>query len=241
MSLNRPKANLLIPAAGLGLRFQAEGFENPKPMIEHEDKSLLEHSVESAIANFNVQQLVIVLNRQHVEQNRIDAFVKSRYPDAEQYIVNELTRGAAETAFLGISAIENNALPLVINDCDHRFGRISDLDEYQEENWHARINYFASINPRFCFAEVENNFVKRIVEKKVISPFAVAGCYVFRNADIYINAYEKIKGANLGTGEEFISMVVQEIIADGGVVAANEILEHQDLGVPGALISDVHG
>lgn len=238
MSLTKPKVNLLVPAAGLGSRFRSKGFAIPKPMIEYRSKSLLDHSVESVRTNFEVQQMVVVLNRQHIESDNIDAFVARRYPDATQFIVDGLTRGAAETAYLGLASIRNKSLPLIINDCDHRFGKVSNLDTYDSEDWDARINYFASTDPRFCFVEVKGNQVSRIVEKQVISSSAVAGCYVFRDVATYITGYAKVRNRNLQNGEEFVSLVIQEIISENGRVFADEIFEHQDLGVPEALVAE---
>ena len=39
--------NILIPMAGAGSRFLNEGFEEPKPLIKVNGKTLIEHSVES--------------------------------------------------------------------------------------------------------------------------------------------------------------------------------------------------
>lgn len=237
MSLIKPTINLIVPAAGLGSRFRVQGFELPKPMIKHQGKSLLEHSVDSILANYNVQQMVFVLNQEHVVSDNIDQFVADLYPHGSQVIVDTLTKGAAETASLGIPLLHDKTLPLVVNDCDHRFRRISNIDCYGKEDWDARIKYFLSTDPRFSFVEIENQLATRIVEKKPISPCAVAGCYVFRNAATFINGYNDLQDKGSKTDEEFISLVMQEIIEKSGIVKADEIFDHQDLGIPEAFLA----
>lgn len=37
--------NIVIPMAGLGTRFSNEGFNLPKPLIETNGKTLIEHSI----------------------------------------------------------------------------------------------------------------------------------------------------------------------------------------------------
>ena len=39
------KINIVIPMAGLGTRFANEGFNLPKPLIETNSKTLIEHSI----------------------------------------------------------------------------------------------------------------------------------------------------------------------------------------------------
>ena len=45
--MNNLNRNILIPLAGLGSRFQKRGFKLQKPLIQLENKTLIEHAVSS--------------------------------------------------------------------------------------------------------------------------------------------------------------------------------------------------
>ena len=46
-NLNNLNRNIIIPAAGLGNRFKKRGFKSQKPLIELDNKTLIEHAISS--------------------------------------------------------------------------------------------------------------------------------------------------------------------------------------------------
>ena len=230
--------NLVVPAAGLGSRFVEEGFDLPKPMIQFRSVSLLQRSVSSVIKNFEINQLLIILNQEHVTKHRIDQFVSDLFPSATQLVLPKLSKGPAETAYFGIKELIEQDLPVVINDCDHEFGQIMGVDNLEALDWHVRLSWFDSSNPRFSYAKIQENRVVRIAEKEKISNNAIAGCYIFKSPRHFLHPYSAMLNKHSVEAEQYISKVVQQTIDDGGSVLADKMSYHRDLGIPGAL-SDV--
>jgi NDP-sugar pyrophosphorylase family protein len=65
--------NIVIPMAGLGSRFKTEGFKLPKPIIEVNGKTLIEHSV----STLGVEGNYILLRENLKKINTITYSVKS--------------------------------------------------------------------------------------------------------------------------------------------------------------------
>ena len=57
---------------------------------------------------------------EHVERFGIDAAIEDVYPTARIVALHEVTAGAAETAAMGVAALETKG-PFALNDCDHAF------------------------------------------------------------------------------------------------------------------------
>ena len=108
--------NIVIPMAGLGTRFANEGFKLPKPLIETNSKTLIEHS----ISTLGVKGKYIFITRKYdnPEHNIIlTKRLKEIQPDCIEIQLNEPTKGAIETALAAKEYIDNNE-QLIITNCD---------------------------------------------------------------------------------------------------------------------------
>ena len=115
------KINIVIPMAGLGTRFANEGFNLPKPLIETNSKTLIEHS----ISTLGIEGNYIFITRKY--KNKSDNIFLSKrlkeiQPNCTEIILDKPTRGAAETVLLAKEYIDSN--PLIITNCD----QITDWD-----------------------------------------------------------------------------------------------------------------
>ena len=114
--------NIVIPMAGLGTRFFNEGFTLPKPLIETNGKTLIEHS----ISTLGVQGKYIFITRKYDNPEHNVLLTKRLneiQPNSIEIQLNEPTKGATETALAAKQYIDNNE-PLIITNCD----QITDWD-----------------------------------------------------------------------------------------------------------------
>ena len=111
---------LVTPMAGRGTRFDRAGVAVPKPLIELWGRPLFWWSTESVLRSVDVRELVFVVLDAHVEHFGIDAAIRDVYPTARIVSLPEVTAGAAESAALGVAALETKG-PFALNDCDHAF------------------------------------------------------------------------------------------------------------------------
>ena len=104
--------NVVLPIAGLGKRFVDGGYETPKPLIKVGNKTILEKSLESL--EYIDCNLIFIVRQEHVEQFKIDEFIKSKFgEDCKIIVIDYVTEGALCTCLLAEEYI-NKEEPLVI-------------------------------------------------------------------------------------------------------------------------------
>lgn len=210
--------NILIPMAGLGSRFKQEGFSLPKPLIEVNGKTLIEHSVESL--GINGKYIFITLDYKNKSLNDLlSAKLKQLKPDSIEINISNITRGCAETCLTAIDLI-NNDEPLIITNCDQRL-------EWEYEKF---IHFLAtdscegavithdSVNPKHSYAKItQENEIISIHEKNPVSNQALIGVHFWRKGKDFIKSAKKlIEDFSKNTRPEcYISETYNYLIAEG--------------------------
>jgi NDP-sugar pyrophosphorylase family protein len=224
---------LVMPMAGRGSRFADDGVLLPKPLVSLWGRSFFWWATESARRAFDVVETVFVLLRDHVQDFAIDQQIRALYPDARFVVTPEVTSGAAETAKLGVEQLTHRG-PLIVNDTDHAFvvGHGRELVSGLRNGTAAALLSFQSDNPAYSYASIgEAGEVTGTVEKKVVSPYAIAGGYLFASPAEYLTAY-------VGYGEEcpydeaFISGLYDRLIRSERHVALQVLDDHLSFGTP---------
>ena len=128
--------------------------------------------------------------------------------------------------------------PVIVNDCDHAFDaagldgllrRLADAD--------GALLGFRSQNPAFSYAEVApSGAVTRTAEKQAISPFAIAGCYLFAGRSVFREALARYRD-DCPYPELFVSGMYDAMIRSGGSVLFHELAGHIPFGTPEELRS----
>jgi len=184
--------NIVIPMAGLGTRFANEGFELPKPLIETNGKTLIEHSV----STLGVHGKYIFITRKYnnPEHNRLlTKRLKEIQPDCVEIQLDKPTRGATETVLAAKSYI-NNASQLIITNCD----QITDWDakDFNEfisnPNIDGAVVTYPSVNPKNSFAIVEDHHVVKLVEKDPVSDIALIGVHYWKEGHVFVKSAEEL-------------------------------------------------
>jgi len=228
-----PDLALVVPMAGRGTRFRQAGVEVPKPLVELWGRPLFWWSTESAIRSVRVRELVFVVLHEHVERFAIDAAIWSFYPHARIVSLPEVTSGAAETAAVGVAALQTSG-PFALNDCDHAF-RTTSLEPLVEQ-LHGRAEGallgFRAHSPAYSYVRFDaEGRVVGTAEKLVVSDFAIAGCYLFSDADAFQRRFADYR-RDCAYDELFVSGVYNAILRAGGEVLFHELLAHASFGTP---------
>lgn len=228
--------NIVIPMAGLGTRFANEGFELPKPLIETNGKTLIEHS----ISTLGVYGKYIFITRKYDNPEHnvlLTKRLKEIQPDCIEIQLDKPTRGATETALAAKSYI-NNASQLIITNCD----QITDwnVDKFNEfisnPNIDGAIVTYPSTNPKNSFAVVENDQVVKLVEKQPVSDIALIGVHYWKNGYTFVKTAESLLEdfEEEGRPECYISETYNYLIRTGGKIKNYHISanEYIPLGTP---------
>jgi len=211
---------VVLCLAGLGKRFVDEGYKTPKFLLPYKDKktSILEEIIKNFILS-GISEFFLVLN------NRDKKWKKVIFDIGENLKVNlhidfiDDTKGQAETAFIatqiikdGIYSFEMSKKPIAFHNGDtilknRNFKKIKKIIKNDVDGV---IDSFNSKSNNFSYISIDNkDFVKEIVEKKIISNRATSGLYIFSNYNTYRAFYKKI---DFSKKELFISDVYTQVL-----------------------------
>lgn len=187
------KINLIMPMAGYGSRFQEQGYNYPKPLIEINGYPFFYWSTQS-IRNFiNLESLIFVVLQEHIDKYQIDEKIKKYFPEAIIQSIPTVLNGALLTCLEGVKKIQNN-LPILFNDCDHMFC-CNMFNEFCKQGDFEYVDgallTFFSDESKYSFLEYnKDGNVIRTVEKEVISNDAICGAYYFKNKKLFLESAE---------------------------------------------------
>jgi NDP-sugar pyrophosphorylase family protein len=227
---------LVMPMAGRGARFADGGEALPKPLIEIAGRPFFWWAVESVRRIAPLTEAVFVLLEEHVRRFAIDEAVRAYYPDARIVALPEVTAGAAETAAIGVAALRGTG-PVALCDCDHAFtcDAPETLVAGLEDGADAALLCFPSADPAYSYARIgPDGEVAGTVEKQAVSPFAIAGCYLFASPATYLDAYAGYR-SDCPYDEYFVSGVYNRLIESGGKVGKHLLVRHLSFGTPAEL------
>jgi dTDP-glucose pyrophosphorylase len=224
---------LVTPMAGRGLRFQRGNVQTPKPLVDLHGRPFFWWSTESVVRSTTVREMVFVVLEEHVERFHIDSVIREFYPAAHVVSIPEATSGAAETAAIGVTALDSSG-PVAVNDCDHAF-RTAGLQKVVDAlsgSVEGALLGFRADTPAYSYVRFDDDRrVVGTVEKQVVSDLAIAGCYLFASATTFRDRYAAYRRA-CAYDELFVSGIYNEIIESGGDVLVHELEHHVSFGTP---------
>ena len=114
------KVHYVMPMAGRGSRFNKDGFDLPKPLLEIYGMPFFYWATRSISKFIELSSINFVVLQEHIEKFSIDKVIKKFFPKARIIALPKVTEGAVITSMKGIEEI-NDDLPIIFNDCDHLF------------------------------------------------------------------------------------------------------------------------
>ena len=238
------KMNVLIPMAGAGARFEKAGYSFPKPLIDINNKPMMQLIVE----NLNIDaRHIFLVQKTHYEQYNLKHLLSLITKDRCEIIqIDKITEGAACTTLLAEKYI-NNDDPLIIANSDQYVEWESNKFMWSMvgDSVDGGIVTFKSTHPKWSFAKLdEHGFVCEVAEKKAISDIATVGIYYWKKGSDYVKYARQMIDKNIRTNNEFyVCPVFNEAIADGKKIKIYNVEKMWGLGTPEDLehyLSDFH-
>ena len=226
------KLNILIPMAGAGSRFQQAGYTFPKPLIEVNNKPMIQVVVE----NLNIDaNYIYVVQKVHREKYNLDTMLNLITPGCKIVEVDVLTEGAACTALLAKEYINSDS-PLFFANSDQFVEWDSNEFMYkmQESNCDGGIVTFKATHPKWSFARIDDNgFVTEVAEKNPISDNATVGFYYWKHGFDFVKYAEQMIEKNIRVNNEFyVCPVYNQAIEDCKKIRIFESGKMWGLGTP---------
>jgi len=209
------KLNVLIPMAGGGTRFQAQGYSFPKPLIDVRGKPMIQVVVD----NLNIDaHFIFIVQKEHYEKYNLNYLLPLIAPNCDIVQVDGITEGAACTTLLAKQFIDNDQ-PLLMANSDQfiQWNSGETLYAFNNENIDGAIITFEATHPKWSYAKLgSDGFVSEVAEKKPISKNATAGVYYWKKGSDYVKYAEQMIAKNIRVNNEFyVCPVFNEAIDDG--------------------------
>ena len=226
------KMNVLIPMAGAGKRFFEAGYMFPKPLIEVDNKPMIQLVIESLNLDANY---IFIIQKEHQIKFNIKSVLKILKPECKIIELDHLTEGAACTTLLAKEFI-NNLDPLIIANSDQyiEWNSSKALYNFNSKNLDGAILTFKAIHPKWSYAKCDNDdFVTEVAEKKVISKNATVGVYYWKHGSDYVSSAEKMIKKNIRINNEFyVCPVYNEFLSKNKKVKIHNVDKMYGLGTP---------
>lgn len=204
----------IIPMAGLGSRFQKEGYLLPKPLIPVSGKPMIVQVINSLP---KTEQSVFIVRTEHIADFAIDKIINEAVPNATIIPIDYTTEGQATTCLLGLEDIADDE-EIIINACDNsflydeaKFDALRSRPDVDSIVWTFTKDELLTAKPEAWgwvkLAEDQETItdmsVKIPVSDNPFNDHAVVATFWFRRASDFKLAYQKMVEENYRINGEF--------------------------------------
>jgi dTDP-glucose pyrophosphorylase len=178
----------ILLCGGIGSRYN--NYSLPKPLNYVYGK----HMIEFIIENIPSDEIYIIYNI-FLDEYNFKEIVVNKFKEKRIYFsrVDYLTRGAVESAYIGIQSfkqhLHSDNIVFIDNDTLHQLEK---MNRHFENNF-IGFGIDRSEITNYSFVEIENNKVIRIEEKNKISDNFCCGLYGFKNVSVFIQNSENLR------------------------------------------------
>lgn len=224
--------NVLIPMAGEGKRFFDKGYTEPKPLININNKKM----IELVYNNINIKgNYIFVAKKQHIDEYSLDSIIDSFCDSFTILPQDKKLDGAAKSCLLAKDLIDNDK-PLIIVNSDQYISWDSKkaIDYFLKSGVDGAILTFKSSDTKWSYVKRNKyNIISAVAEKNVISNEATCGLYFWRKGSDFVKYAERMIKKNIKTNNEFyVCPVYNEAIEDEKIIVGYLVDEMHGLGTP---------
>ena len=225
---------LALPMAGAGSRFSQDGYLDPKPFIQVNDKNMVEQAVRCLP---KTDKIIYACLKNH------------KSPGENTVWIDEVLEGQACTTEKIVNEVDSDS-SILVSACDN--GVFYDADKFlslvnDEKNdiivWTYRNNYTSHLQPNaysWVNCDDDGNVtsvdVKNFTGKNPVNEYAITGTMFFRTKEIFSQSLELLyKNDNRTNGEFYVDSMLNDAISLGYKVKNFEIDNYICWGTPNDL------
>lgn len=232
--------DVIVPMAGDGSRFAAEGYELPKPLVDVDGEPMVRLAVRTL--GLPEGRHVFLARSEHLSRPGMEGFLAGLAREALVVPVEHRTEGAACTVLLAAEVLDldTSTRPLVVMNSDQAISWDPDaaLHRMVSRGLDGLVLCFPAPdrNPKWSYAEEgPDGLIRRVAEKDPISDLATAGVYVWRRGRDFARTTRSMMYLGRKTrGEYYVCPTFQPLIDEGMRFEAPRCEMH-GLGTPGDL------
>lgn len=225
------KINIVIPMAGMGQRFIDAGYKLPKPIININNRPMIDYVVKSL--NIDANYIFVVKEEDYNKYNLKNIFSKLNIKH-EIVKINYFAQGSTISTLAAKKYFDND-IPLIIVNSDQIvvWNEKDFLKTMLEAETDGVIALFNDSHPKWSYAKIFNNNIIEVAEKKVISNNATVGIYGWKKGNDFIKYANQMIEKNITTNNEFYNCpVYNEAISDGKIIKPFFVKKMIPLGTP---------
>jgi len=215
--------DIIVPAAGLSTRFPGT---RPKYLLYSYDGVLM---LKKALEPFlGKHRITVGILKKHNDMHDAKAIIEREFADnINVVILNNLTRGPADTVYQILKTIDND-MPFLVKDCDNFYhlepsegnavytSNIKDYDVLRKMH-----------SKSFCIVN-DQGVIHDVVEKEIVSNHFCVGAYQFNSSKEYMIHYENVQSAM--KDEIYVSHVITCMIQSRKVFLNKGVYNFIDVG-----------
>jgi len=236
--------HIIIPLSGLGSRFIAEGYKDPKPLILVDGKPMVEHVVNLFPGE---TKITFIANDKHLKETSMNKILRSIVPNCTiREVSSENRQGPVDAVFQIVNMIDDNE-EVIVSYCDYgtEWDYKKFLSETREKNADGAIAYYTGFHPHLLgsdkYAFMKDDGSNNLIEIKEKEMFgtnkflekASNGTYYFKTGKILKHYFQKQIALNERINNEFyVSMTYNLLVKDGLKVHLYEIQKMLQWGTP---------
>ena len=184
----------IILCGGIGKR--NNNYSLPKPLNYINGRHLIEYIIESIPSD----DIYIIYNIGLSEYNFVEIII-NKFKNKKFYFsqVDFLTRGAVETAYIGIQNLNTNGDNILFIDNDN-YHEMPNFQKFENNFIGYGLDYDKT---NFSFITIKDDLVTNIEEKNKISDNYCCGLYGFINKEVFLKLAKELIYTNNKTKNEF--------------------------------------
>ena len=209
-----------MPMAGMGSRFE----EKIKPLIDVNGVPMFVNSERCLKMEFD--EYIFITRIEH----NLTETIHQYYPNAHVIEIDYTTEGTACSVKLAQEHFKDGS-SILISNCDQHIEWSGTIPT--ECDVAVAVFHDPEKNPKWSFAELDDERVIRVAEKDPISHWATVGVYYWKDGRDYISAADAMIAADDRVNNEFYTCpVINYSILEGKHVQSFEVDSMQGTGTP---------
>ncbi len=242
-SLPASSVTHLIPMAGDGVRFQREGYSEPKPLVPVAGKPMLARCLSMLPA---AERWIALVRAEHLEHPQMYSTLGLGGRNVEEIVVESLTAGQAATCLLARDRLRAEE-SLLIGCCDAavvfdeaRYRELTTDPEVDCLVWTFRNHPHANRNPKHYgwvradrAGRVEGISCKQPLHEDVRRDPGIIGIFWFREARFFLAAADQLIAQDRRIrGEFYVDSAIEVLVEQGRRARVFDVEHLINFGIP---------
>lgn len=224
---------VIIPMAGSGTRLRPHTYTTPKALVYVAGRPVLEYILDE-FNSIDFSELILIVGE---NRNQIQSYMQENHPDLNvRYVEQENPLGLGHAISLAGDFAGGESILITLGDTIFEV----DLRQFLNSDF-SLIGVKEVEDPTsFGIVELENGFVKNLIEKPQKPPtnLAISGLYYIKNSDLLFGCLSELIEKDIRTKNEYQLTDALELMVERGEKIKAPVLDGwYDCGNPERLLA----